>query len=90
MRVDKYLKESRILKRRTTAKDLANGERVFVNGRQAKPATTVNVGDEVHVQFDIRHIIVKVLDTNEHHRKEEASLMYEIVKEYKDKEDEIL
>lgn len=90
MRVDKYLKESRILKRRTTAKDLANGERVFVNGRQAKPATTVNVGDEVHVQFGIRHIIVKVLDTNEHHRKEEASLMYEIVKEYKDKEDEIL
>ena len=84
MRVDKFLKVSRILKRRTTAKDLANGERVYINGRQAKPASEVRVGDEIHVVFGNRHLEVRVLDIKEHTKKEEASSMYEILKEYRE------
>ena len=86
MRVDKFLKVARILKRRTTAKDLAKGERVYINGRQAKPASEVKAGDEIHVVFGNRHLEVRVLDIKEHTRKEEASSMYEILKEYREEE----
>ena len=84
MRIDKYLKVSRILKRRTTAKELANGERVYINGRQVKPASEVHVGDIVHVVVGIRHLEVRVLDIRDHIKKEEAGGMYEILKEYKE------
>lgn len=84
MRIDKYLKVSRILKRRTTAKELASGERVYINGKQAKPAHEVKVGDIVHIAFGIRHFEIRVLDTTEHKKKEEAKLMYEVLREYKE------
>lgn len=84
MRIDKYLKTARILKRRTTAKDLADGQRVYINGRIAKPASEVKVGDIVHVTFGVRHLEIKVLDITEYHKKEQASMMYEVIKEYKE------
>ena len=51
MRLDKYLKTARILKRRTVSKELADQHRVYVNGRVAKPSTDVNPGDEIRVIF---------------------------------------
>ncbi len=84
MRLDKYLKVARILKRRTVAKDLADGERVFINGKLAKPATEVKIGDVIHVVFGVRHLEVRVLSVQEVKRKEEAVLMYEVLKEYKE------
>ncbi|QIK69074.1 RNA-binding S4 domain-containing protein [Erysipelothrix sp. HDW6C] len=60
MRLDKYLKVSRIIKRRTVAKELADDERVFINGKKAKPASEVLVGDEVEIRFEHRHITIEV------------------------------
>ncbi|NLW15490.1 MAG: RNA-binding S4 domain-containing protein [Erysipelothrix sp.] len=60
MRLDKYLKVSRVIKRRTVAKDLADDDRVFVNDRLAKPSTDVQIGDEVEIQFEHRHIRLKI------------------------------
>lgn len=60
MRLDKYLKVSRIIKRRTVAKELADDERVFVNDKHAKPSTDVRVGDTIEIRFEHRHIKVSV------------------------------
>lgn len=60
MRLDKYLKVSRIIKRRTIAKDLADDNRVFVNGKLAKPSTEVAVGNVIEIRFEHRHIKVEV------------------------------
>ncbi|QIK85216.1 RNA-binding S4 domain-containing protein [Erysipelothrix sp. HDW6B] len=60
MRLDKYLKVSRIIKRRTIAKDLADDNRVFVNGKLAKPSTEVAVGNIIEIRFEHRHIKVEV------------------------------
>ncbi len=88
MRIDKYLKVSRILKRRSTAKELASGQRVYINGKQVKPAAEVHVNDVVHVVFGNRHLEVKVLDIRDHIRKEEASDMYEVQREYREESTE--
>ena len=81
MRIDKWLKVSRIMKRRTISKELAKNQRVEINGKQVKPAHEVKTGDEVSVQFGSRKITVRVLSTEEVKRKKEASEMYEILKE---------
>ena len=81
MRIDKWLKVSRIMKRRTISKELAKNQRVEINGKQVKPAHEVKTGDEVSVQFGSRKITVRVLSTEEVKRKKEASELYEIVKE---------
>ena len=60
MRLDKYLKTARILKRRTVSKELADQHRVYVNGRVAKPSTDVNPGDEIRVIFGYRELCVRV------------------------------
>ena len=60
MRLDKYLKVSRIIKRRTIAKDLADDNRVFVSGKLAKPSTEVAVGNVIEIRFEHRHIKVEV------------------------------
>lgn len=60
MRLDKYLKVSRVIKRRAVAKDLADDGRVFVNDRPAKPSSEVNLGDEIEIRFEHRHIRVCV------------------------------
>ncbi len=79
MRIDKFLKNSRIIKRRTLAKDACDQERVSVNGKVAKAGTDVEVGDEILVRFGNGEIRVRVLAVPEHVRKEDAVTMYETI-----------
>jgi ribosomal 50S subunit-recycling heat shock protein len=81
MRIDKYLKASRILKRRTIANELAASQRVQINGRIVKPSHDVSVGDTVAVTFGSRRITFKVLSVIEPKKKKDASEMYEILSE---------
>ena len=79
MRLDKFLKVSRILKRRTVAQEAANGGTVDVNGRPAKPACQLKVGDTVCVHFAGADLTFRVKMLKETVKKDEASDMYEIV-----------
>lgn len=81
MRIDKFLKVSRILKRRTVSKELALNQRIEINGRVVKPSHEVLVGDIVGITFGNRKMEVKVLSIQEVKRKAEASDMYEIISE---------
>lgn len=81
MRIDKYLKVSRIIKRRTLAKDVTNEERILVNDRQVKPSYQVKIGDVITILFGNKEVKVRVLNTNEYVKKDEALLMYEIISE---------
>ncbi|MDO7908580.1 RNA-binding S4 domain-containing protein [Paenibacillus sp. JX-17] len=81
MRLDKYLKVSRLIKRRTVAKDVSDQGRVLVNGREAKPSSSVKIGDEITVQFGQKLVTVRVERLAESTRKEEASSLYTLVKE---------
>lgn len=81
MRLDKFLKVSRIIKRRTIAKEIADKGRVDINGVQAKSSTNVEVGDELTLSFGNKTLVVKVerlLDTT---KKEEAKDLYTVVSE---------
>ena len=60
MRVDKFLKVSRLIKRRTVAKDVSDQGRVLINGREAKPSSSVKLGDEITVQFGQKLVTVRV------------------------------
>ncbi|MGI6204479.1 MAG: RNA-binding S4 domain-containing protein [Anaerovoracaceae bacterium] len=79
MRVDKFLKNSRLIKRRTVAKEACDGGRVSVNGRQAKAGTDVSVGDIITIRFGQKEISARVLALTESPRKDDAENMYEIV-----------
>ena len=81
MRIDKYLKVSRIMKRRTVANELAANQRVEINGKPVKPSHEVKVGDIVGITFGTRKIEVRILSIQEVKKKKEASEMYEIVNE---------
>lgn len=81
MRLDKFLKVSRLIKRRTVAKDVSEQGRVLVNGREAKPSANVKVGDELTVQFGQKMVTVKVERIAESTKKDEASSLYTLVKE---------
>ena len=83
MRLDKFLKVSRIIKRRTLSKEIAEGERVLVNDKVAKPSTRLKVGDLITVEFGTRRLVVKVLELREHVLKNDSNMLYEIVKEEK-------
>lgn len=78
MRLDKYLKVSRIIKRRAVAKDLADDQRVFVNGKLAKPAADIKVGDRIEIRFEHRHILIEVLLLADRIMKDNPSL-YELI-----------
>ena len=86
MRLDKYLKVARILKRRTISKELAANERVIVNGKTAKPSYEVKLNDEIEVIFGRRHLKVKVLAIKEVVRKNDADILYEVIDEWMDEE----
>ena len=88
MRLDKYLKVARILKRRTVSKELAANERVVVNGKTAKPSTAVKAGDVIEVTFGSRCLVVRVLDVRDNVRKNEAGDLYEIIEERTVSEDD--
>ncbi len=77
MRLDKYLKVSRIIKRRTVANDACDNALVTVNGRPAKASYDVRVGDILTITFGSRTVKIRVLDINEHAMKKEAAMMYE-------------
>jgi ribosomal 50S subunit-recycling heat shock protein len=79
MRLDKYLKVSRIIKRRTVAKDACVRQRVLVDGRVAKAGAEVAVGDEITVLFGSSELRVRVTGLAETKRKEDADSMYEIL-----------
>ena len=81
MRIDKFLKVSRILKRRSVAKEAADGNRVKINGRSVKPSAQVKVGDVVELGFNSGTLTFKVLNLKETVRKEEAETLYEIITE---------
>jgi ribosomal 50S subunit-recycling heat shock protein len=79
MRLDKYLKVSRIIKRRTVANDACDTEHVTVNGRPAKASYDVKEGDVIEVSFGQRTLKVRVLDVREHAAKADASSLYEVI-----------
>ncbi len=81
MRVDKYLKVSRILKRRTISKELAENQRIEINGKTAKPGHEVHAGDLVTISFGNRKLTIRVLSTEEVKKKADAQDMYEVVSE---------
>lgn len=81
MRIDKYLKVCRILKRRTLAQEATNGGRVKVNGKVVKPAYQLKVGDVIELGFNSGTVKLRVLDLKETVKKEQAESMYEIIKE---------
>lgn len=81
MRLDKYLKVSRLIKRRTVANDACDAERISVNGKRAKASYDVKIGDEITVAFGQKAVTVRVLDIRETTKKAESVGMYEIVSE---------
>ncbi len=76
MRLDKYLKVSRLIKRRTVANEACDNARVSVNGRPAKASYEVKVGDVIALQFGARTVQVEVLQVADNVRKEDAAAMY--------------
>ena len=82
MRLDKYLKVARILKRRTISKELAENSRVLVNGKVAKPAKEVNIGDVIEIVYGNRVLKVKLNDIKEVVKKNDANVLYEVLDEY--------
>ena len=76
MRLDKYLKVSRLIKRRTVANSACDNERVLVNGKEAKPSYQVKPGDVIEIAFGQRTLKVQVTDIAEHTTKETASALY--------------
>ncbi|AQP53961.1 hypothetical protein CBF34_04955 [Vagococcus penaei] len=81
MRLDKFLKVSRIIKRRTVAKEFADKGRIQVNNQLAKSSTAVKVGDTIKLLFGNKTLEVKVLDLKETTKKDEAKDLYEIISE---------
>ena len=81
MRLDKYLKVSRLIKRRTIANEACDAGRVLVNGKIARASYDVKVGDVLELQLGARSVQAKVTAVTEVVRKEDAGLMYEIVAE---------
>ncbi len=76
MRLDKYLKVSRLIKRRTVANEACDAGRVLINGKPAKAGAAVKTGDTITIQFGSKEVKVEVLDVSEVVRKEEAKDMY--------------
>ena len=76
MRLDKYLKVARLIKRRTVANDACDGDRVTVNGREAKASYQVKVGDVIEISFGQRTVKVEVLQVSETASKSDAPAMY--------------
>ena len=85
MRLDKFLKVSRLIKRRTLAKEVADQGRITINGNPAKASTAVSPGDTMTIQFGQKLVTVKVNDTREIVKKDEADMLYTVLKEEKNK-----
>ena len=81
MRLDKYLKVTRIIKRRTVANDACDADHVTVNGRRAKASYDVKVGDVLEITFGQRTLKIEVLEVKDTVAKADASSMYRVVEE---------
>lgn len=81
MRLDKFLKVSRFIKRRTLAKEIADQGRISINGQTAKAGTNVKVGDEMTVRFGQKLVHIRVEQLKESAKKEDAAQMYTVLKE---------
>lgn len=79
MRIDKYLKNARIIKRRTIAKEACEQGRVTVNGKAAKPGVEIKIGDTIQIQFGNKELNIRVTEVTESPRKEDATDMYEVL-----------
>ncbi|HZK02599.1 MAG TPA: RNA-binding S4 domain-containing protein [Anaerovoracaceae bacterium] len=79
MRIDKFLKNSRLIKRRTIAKEACEQGRILINDRVAKPGSNVDIGDAVIIEFATKKIKIRVNSTPDHVTKEMADSMYEII-----------
>ncbi len=81
MRLDKFLKVSRIIKRRTLSKELSESSRVKVNGKIAKPSTQLKIGDLIEIEFGKSILVVRVKELKEHVLKNDSGMLYDIVEE---------
>jgi len=81
MRLDKFLKVSRIIKRRTVAKEFAENQRITVNDRVAKPSSEVNAGDLLVIQMGGRKLTIEILEIKDNIKAGEAQSLYRIVNE---------
>ncbi len=79
MRLDKYLKVSRIIKRRTVANEACDSGRVMVNGKPARASYDVKIGDVIEITFGTRNVKVSVTDVSETVKKEDSVSLYKIV-----------
>ena len=85
MRLDKFLKISRIIKRRTVAKEISSQGRITINGKVDKSSSNVNVGDEIVINFGNKVLTVKVNDIRDTTKKKEAQELFEVIsEEYKE------
>ena len=81
MRIDKFLKVSRLIKRRTVANEVADAGRIIVNGREVKASYQVKIGDEVQIMFGTNPVKVKVLSVENTVSKDGAREMYTVIEE---------
>jgi len=81
MRLDKFLKISRLIKRRTLAKEVAEQGRITINGSRAKASANVQEGDELTIRFGQKLVTIRVNQIKEHIKKEEAGSLYTVLKE---------
>jgi ribosomal 50S subunit-recycling heat shock protein len=79
MRLDKFLKVSRLIKRRTVANEACDAGRVSINGNPAKASTNVKVGDEIEIMFGQKSVKVRVLDIQDTTKKDEAKDLFEYI-----------
>ena len=79
MRIDKYLKVSRVIKRRTVANEACDAAHISVNGRVVKASYDVKEGDVVEIGFGGRTLVIRVLDVREHALKADAASLYEVI-----------
>lgn len=79
MRLDKYLKVSRLIKRRTIANEACDAGRVSVNGKAARASYDVKVGDIIEISFGTRNVKLEVTEVTETVRKEDAALLYRLI-----------
>ena len=79
MRIDKFLKNSRLIKRRSVAKEACEQERILINDKVAKPGTEVREGEVIRIQFGNSVVTAKVLRLLDSSKKEDAATMYEII-----------
>ncbi len=83
MRLDKFLKVSRIFKRRTIAKEVSKNQRISVNGRSSKPSTEVKIGDVLVITYGNKELSVKIKEITTFATKETSENMYEVLEERK-------